>query len=516
MPSEVPTKELSITEESRHVDDDEPSLKEKNVPERPKPMLERYINLPSCVNFELVTQAAWETIAITFQFSLLNGGPASMVYGGILAGFGATAVAMSLGEMASMDPTVGAQYRWSANFAPAFPRFWGLIQGWLTVAAWIFTTAAGPASVANIITGLMVFNTDDYEAKRWHTAMFMWLFILIPVVLNLWFRKVLNTLESMGGILHILFFFVNIITLSVMARRSSVDFVFKTLTHDLSGWTNPGVAFGLGLLTMTFPIAGADGVLHMSDEVKKVHTRVPASIISATSTNAVLQLAFAICLLFTIGDIDVVSKTDTGLPILEVYYLATKSRAASSALVVVSAIVVAVGSFNCFASVSRLTWAFARDNGLPFSPFFAQVHPKFHMPFNALALVSVICFLLSLIYIGSSTAYNAIVSLSALGLHVSYFFPIAFFALRKLNGPKLAYGPFKLGRWGLPVNLFALVYLVFIIIWMPFPAVLPVAKDTMNYAGPAFGIIIIGALADWCISGRKRFQVPVARLVAEY
>ena len=30
------------------------------------------------------------------------------------------------------DPLVGAQYRWSANFAPFAPRFWGLIQGGLT------------------------------------------------------------------------------------------------------------------------------------------------------------------------------------------------------------------------------------------------------------------------------------------------------------------------------------------------------------------------------------------------
>src|SRR5215469_9979580 len=35
------------------------------------------------------------------------------------------------------DPAVGAQYRWAARFAPAAPRFWGLIQGWLTIFAWI-------------------------------------------------------------------------------------------------------------------------------------------------------------------------------------------------------------------------------------------------------------------------------------------------------------------------------------------------------------------------------------------
>jgi choline transport protein len=33
----------------------------------------------------------------------------------------------------------------------------------------------------------------------------------------------------------------------------------------------------------------------------------------------------------------------------------------------------------------------------------------------------------------------------------------------------------------------------------------------MNYAGPIIGAVILGALIDWIISGRKRFQVPVAR-----
>jgi hypothetical protein len=28
-----------------------------------------------------------------------------------------------------MDPVVGAQYRWSAAFAPSAPEFWGLFQG---------------------------------------------------------------------------------------------------------------------------------------------------------------------------------------------------------------------------------------------------------------------------------------------------------------------------------------------------------------------------------------------------
>jgi len=82
----------------------------------------------------------------------------------------------------------------------------------------------------------------------------MWGFIVVPVVWNFWFRKLLNPLEMISGICHVIFFFVSIITLAVLSRRSTSEFVFDTLTHDLSGWTNPAVAWGIGLLTVTFPI----------------------------------------------------------------------------------------------------------------------------------------------------------------------------------------------------------------------------------------------------------------------
>jgi choline transport protein len=61
------------------------------------------------------------------------------------------------------------------------------------------------------------------------------------------------------------------------------------------------------------------------------------------------------------------------------------------------------------------------------------------------------------------------------------------------------------------VNVFALCFLVYVLVWMPLPQLLPVNKDNMNYAGPIFGAVVVGALADWCFSGRKRFQMPVKR-----
>lgn len=133
------------------------------------------------------------------------------------------------------------------------------------------------------------------------------------------------------------------------------------------------------------------------------------------------------------------------------------------------------------------------------------------MLLNALGLMSGVCWLLSFIYIGSSTAFNAIISLTSIGLHISYILPIRFIIPRKIRGPPVAFGPFKLGKWGIPINLFSLVYLFFVIIWIPFPIELPVTGSNMNYAGPILLVVIIGAVIDWFISGHKRFDFPIAR-----
>jgi choline transport protein len=151
------------------------------------------------------------------------------------------------------------------------------------VFAWIINCAGPSAIISNIITALATFNYETYQPKAWHTTLIMWGLILVPFVFNLWFRQLLNTFELLGGLLHTIFFIASIITLAVLARRSTPDFVFNTLTTGQSGWTNPGVSWGLGLLTVTFAVSGAewhpsshfqaidkvlgfDGVLHMSKD----------------------------------------------------------------------------------------------------------------------------------------------------------------------------------------------------------------------------------------------------------
>lgn len=113
-----------------------------------------------------------------------------------------------------------------------------------------------------------------------------------------------------------------------------------------------------------------------------------------------------------------------------------------------------------------------------------------------------------LINIASTSAIYAILSLNNLALASSYLQVVAFFFIYKIRGGKPDYGPFKLGRWGYAINIYAMCYLVFIVIWLPFPPYLPVTADNMNYSGPIFGFVVCAALVDWGFWGHKRFSVP--------
>ena len=124
--------------------------------------------------------------------------------------------------------------------------------------------------------------------------------------------------------------------------------------------------------------------------------------------------------------------------------------------------------FGSFASVPRLIWAFARDNGLPFSGELAYVSPETKCPTYAVLLLFACVCILSLINIGSTTAFNALISLTSLGFYFSYCIPILMFTIRRFNRKNpITFGPWTMGRIGLVVNILAICFCVFLIIFLP-------------------------------------------------
>ncbi|KAK3686558.1 hypothetical protein LTR37_019697 [Vermiconidia calcicola] len=484
----------------------------------PSRQLDKYINFLPAVAFSANTQASWEALAVSFSAGLLNGGPTSLVYGTLICWSGNLAVAASMAEMASINPTVGAQYRWAALYAPKGcgpPAFWGLIQGWVTVFGWMAVVASPAFLVGTIAQGLIVLNNESYVRQNWHGTLLTWALLAIPAFCNIFARRVLPTIEIIGGITHTLFWVVWVVVLLTMARRSSKEYVFTETYSGLQfgGWSSQGVSWCVGLLTAAFPLSAFDGVIHMSDEVKDAERKIPQSMVLSVFINGIQTFILVIVLLLCIGDPVAALTTPTGYPIIEILRAATGSKAGATVLMVMLSWNGLVALFSSLASVSRLTWAFARDRGLPFPDFFGRVHPTLRIPLRALCLVLTVVTLLMLLNLGSTSAIYAILSLNNLALYTSYLQIVGSFFIFKLRGGKPAWGPFTLGKWGYAINIYALCFLVFIIVWLPFPPFLPVTAVNMNYSGPIFGLVLSVALLDWFTWGRKRFAVPTNRSV---
>lgn len=130
------------------------------------------------------------------------------------------------------------------------------------------------------------------------------------------------------------------------------------------------------------------------------------------------------------------------------------------------------------------------------------------IPLNALGLITGVSALLALINIGSTEAVFGVLALATMGLYISYVIPVIFILIRKLQGRPPARGPFYLGRWGIPINIFAICFGIYIIVFTPFPVFRPVTAENMNYAGPILGFVVLLALVDYFISGHKRFILP--------
>lgn len=85
------------------------------------------------------------------------------------------------------------------------------------------------------------------------------------------------------------------------------------------------------------------------------------------------RIGISVAILFSIGDVVSALKSPTKFPIIAVFHVATQSKAATTALMVALNSILVFGTFGALAAASRMAWAFARDNGLPFSDFFAHV-----------------------------------------------------------------------------------------------------------------------------------------------
>jgi choline transport protein len=176
----------------------------------------------------------------------------------------------------------------------------------------------------------------------------------------------------------------------------------------------------------------------------------------------------------------------------------------------------------------KLTYI-TRDGGFPFSKWIShvrpipyptaslqtntpslQVHPTLHIPVNAVIVTSIISFILSLIYIGSPIAFYAITSLLTVALLQCYMFSIGSILWRRIYMPDtLPPTQFSLGKFGVPVNIAAVVYCAWAFFWSFWPMVTPVTAMGFNWASVIFVGVLVFAGGWYGVKARKVYHGPV-------
>lgn len=209
-----------------------------------------------------------------------------------------------------------------------------------------------------------------------------------------------------------------------------------------------------------------------------------------------------VCCLFSIQDLDTVLNPVTGLPFMD---LLNEAVGLQGATVLLSLFIFnGMGqAVSIVTTASRLTWGFARDGGIPWSPYFSKVNEAWRVPARALWLQGAIIGLVGVLYTFASTVLEAILSVSTIALTVSYAMPIITVLL--VGRDKLPPGEFRLGRLGPVINWISVIYCAITTVFFFFPSETSPAPADMNYAIAVFGVMMVVTLGFWVVKGRYTY-----------
>lgn len=238
--------------------------------------------------------------------------------------------------------------------------------------------------------------------------------------------------------------------------------------------------------------------------------------VGSVLANGIIGFIYCLILLFSLGDLTTLLETPTGFPFMQLFLNTTRSNAGATILALIISLIAVAANAAGLTSTSRTFWAFARDDAIPFSRYFGHVHEGLKVPVRMIVLVSLLQGLLGFIYLGSTTAFNAILSMAIIGMYLSYILPIVYMLLcgRKSLSPA-EYGPFKLGKLGgTIINIVAVLWLVLAIVFSTFPNFQPVTPQNMNYSVVVLGGWVGGGAAYYLLRGRKVYTGPVVEVEA--
>lgn len=480
----------------------------------------------------------WSTVALqvsliclplalgTFLSTVVGvGGSPGLLYGFLLAVTCDLIICYSMAELAAAYPHSSAQVHWTYCLAPRhLKRGLSFLVGVLACAGWIFAILATGYLCSMFILALAQVYYPEYVPETFHYYLVYAALVLFGFCYNAFAVAWLPLLTyASAAIINTGTLFIIVTLLVKTTDKQSTSFVWKDLVNQ-TGWLLNGVVFFLGLLPSIACVTMFDGPAHQTDEIPHPAKNIPRVMVIANTFSAAFAFLAAVVYMYCVVTTDTLLAPIGGQPIVQLMMDSFQSSALTTVGVVFLILTFSLSLVGYVCSTSRLFWAFANSDGLPFGKsFFGKVNASLKVPLNALVLVTTICLVIGTMMFGSATALAAVLGSCMVCANMSYVAPILLllvrlkFAVNPLvrfsitSQPPIQYAPsrsvphFCLGRFGLFFNLVSVVWVCFIMIWLNFPVYYPVTSDNMNYACVVLGITCFVGLVIWFTWARRYY-----------
>ncbi|KAL2350194.1 amino acid transporter-like protein [Cryomyces antarcticus] len=493
-----------------------------------KQEFKRNFRFLATLGFATIFSSTWEFVLVAFGSGLINGGFGGLIWEYVWTFLGYSTIVVSLAEMSSMAPTAGGQYHTRVSeFAPArWQEYLSYAAGWTSTLAWQPALAGGLYPIAVMIQTITQYNRPDFVLLNWQASLLMIPLGFLTVPFNTVWRA-LPIFET-KLVFHFAGFFATIIPLWVLAPKNSATQVFTEITNS-GGWSNTGLSLLVGQVSVFYCMAGEDPLVserilqctcvssdlsrwsieaHTAEEVEDASLNVPRSMVWAFVLNGLMGFVTLITYVFCIGDLT--SALNSPEPFVATFLNSTGSTGGATGLTIILFILLIAGNNTCTTTESRQMWAFARDKGLPFSGWLSKIHPHWNVPLNCIIVTIGINIVFCLINLGSTLAFNIIIGLQNVGFLSTYIISIGCLISARLRRDPLPPARWSLGRLGMPINCFAVLYACFLVTFCFLPVMVPVMAQTVNWTPAIFVGVVVLATSFYFVHGRKVYTAPVA------
>ncbi|KAF5314307.1 hypothetical protein D9619_011759 [Psilocybe cf. subviscida] len=478
-----------------------------------QPSFKREFTNLATISFAFSIMGLCSSIATTFNTPLTLGGPASVVWCWILGATMCFTLGSSIAEIVSAYPTCGGLYTASAQLVPKRHRARvGWLVGWLNILGQIAGISSTEFGLSNmILAAVSIGRKGEFVITQGKIVGLFAGLIVVHGILNCLATKWLAKLTKGFVFVNLGATFVMIVVLLAKTPRSEMhpaSYVFGSdgIVNQTGGW-NTGIAFLFGLLSVQWTMTDYDATAHISEEVRRAAYAAPSAIFIAVIGTGLFGWILNIVLILCSGPLENLPGA-SGSAVLEILVL----RAGETGAFIIWAFVCLTAFFvvqTALHAASRTLYAFSRDHGLPDMGYFGETSKITHTPIRAICLTTAVSILPGLLDLASPIAANAIFSLTAMALDLSYIIPI--FCRRYFeNHPDVMFkpGPFYMGKGyvGLFCNVACISWTLFICVIFSLPTILPVTAANMNYASViTAGVIILAFL--WYVLGAHRHYI---------